>query len=189
MDRKKEILIEEKVAQIDDINFDKIYDTAEMATQELENFDKEVVIDDHFSQISNLDDESDNVFSVEVGENEGLNCIGWEQKNSCKRKEKKSFREKFDFSNKPLIVACTSIVVLLCILFVYNLFVLNSLRSTWASAVSSVGSYQLSAGAENNVITFENGNTLKIESKLSRPDEANNTSSNLFDEFCSIFSK
>ena len=33
MDRKKEILIEEKVAQIDDINFDKIYDTAEMATQ------------------------------------------------------------------------------------------------------------------------------------------------------------
>ena len=41
MDMKKEILIEEKVAQIDDINFDKIYDTAEMATQEFENFDKE----------------------------------------------------------------------------------------------------------------------------------------------------
>ena len=189
MDRKNEILLEEKVAQIDDINFDKIYDTSEIATQELENFDKEVVIDDNFSQISNLNDESNNVFSVEVGENEGLNCIGWEQKNSCKKKEKKSLREKFDFSNKPLIVACTSIVVLLCILFVYNLFVLNSLKSTWVSAVSSAGSYQVSTVAENNVITFENGNTLKIESKLSQPNNDLNTSSNLFDEICSIFSK
>lgn len=187
MDRKNEILLEEKVAQIDDINFDKIYDTSEIATQELENFDTEVPISDNFSQISNLHDNSSNVFSVEIGENEGLNSLGWEQKGE-KVKQKKSFKEKFDFCNKPLIVACTSIAVLLCILFVYNLFVLNSLKSAWAS-FSTSGSYQVSTVAENNVISFENGNTLKIESKLSAPNGEFNSSSNLFDEICSIFTK
>lgn len=188
MDRKNEILLEEKVAQIDDINFDKIYDTSEIAAQELENFDKEVPISDNFSQISNLHDNSDNVFSMEIGENEGLNSLAWEQK-GAKEKEKHSIKERFDFCNKPLILACTSIAVLLCILFVYNLFVLNSLRSTWASTAKVEGNVQVAAVAENNVISFENGNTLKIESKLSAPSGEYNSSSNLFDEICSIFSK
>ncbi len=188
MDRKNEILLEEKVAQIDDINFDKIYDTSEIATQELENFDTEVPISDNFSQISNLHDNSGNVFSMEIGENEGLNSLAWEQK-GAKVKERKSFKEKFDFCNKPLIVACTSIAVLLCILFIYNLFVLNSLKSTWASTSNVAGNYQVSTVAENNVISFENGNTLKIENKLSAPNGEYNSSSNLFDEICSVFTK
>jgi hypothetical protein len=188
MDRKNEILLEEKVAQIDDINFDKIYDTSEIATQELENFDTEVPISDNFSQISNLHDNSSDIFSMEIGENEGLNTLGWEQK-SVKVKQRKSLKEKFDFCNKPLIIACTSIAVLLCILFIYNLFVLNSLKSTWASSVKVNGNYQVSTVAENNVISFENGNTLEIENKLSVSNGEYNLTSNLFDEFCSIFTE
>ena len=36
---RNEILLEEKIAKIDDINFDKIYDVEEFANKQIENFE------------------------------------------------------------------------------------------------------------------------------------------------------
>jgi hypothetical protein len=37
---RSDILLEERIAQIDDINFDKIYDIDDFATKQMENFEQ-----------------------------------------------------------------------------------------------------------------------------------------------------
>jgi len=171
---REEILLKERVAKIDDINFDKTFDTEEVASRELENFDKEVVLSDNLSKIHNLHEkEEEPVFSIEIQPNEFFDNIDL----SKKEDEKKA---KFSIKNKPLFFTFASITVLLCILFIYNLFVINNLQVTVAQGVANTNSTV--AREENNYILFDNDNKMTIDFKDSENDNLEQT--NWFDSLC-----
>lgn len=154
---RNEILLEEKVDQIDDINFDKIYDVDEVAETNIDNFDSEIIINDE--EISNKNSKNDDItFSMEIKPNEFLDTfqIGQEAKIKARQKEKTN--------NKPLIFAFTSIMALLCILFVYNLFVINSLSFAAGEAHATYNyTNNVSEAEENDYITFSNNSKIQIE--------------------------
>jgi low affinity Fe/Cu permease len=180
---RNDILLKERVEQIDDINFDKTFDTAEVATRELNNFDKEVVLNDNISKIHNLQTEhqAEPVFSIEIQPNEFFDNIDL----SAKEEEKKS---KLTVQNKPLFFTFTSIAVLLCILFIYNLFVINSLQVSLSSTVSSASpAVSTVVDEENNYILFENDNKLTIKNVEIETDNFEQT--NWFDSFCNEVSE
>lgn len=165
MDKSRdEILLDEKVEQIDDINFDKLFDSDEMTSKSLESFSE-----DNISNIENLGHEEE--FSIEVSPSEFL-------ENREKREEKKENKEekKPKFFKKSLFVAFTSIAVLLCILFVYNVFQINSLQFEKGSAYASAKNVTTTKYEENNFVTFEDGSKLKIEE-----DKEEKTNTNWFD--------
>ena len=170
---RNEILLEEKVDQIDDINFDKVYDIDEVIGTNLDNFDNEVVLS--HAQNSKEDGNDDVTFSMEIRPNEFLDTfeIGQDAKVKARQKEK--------VNNKPLIFAFTSIMALLCILFVYNLFVINSLTFSAGTAYAA-SSYtnDNTLTEENNYITFENNNKIEIEDYFTRKKESD-AQTNWFD--------
>ncbi len=182
---RDEILLEEKVAQVDDVNFDKIYDLNEITTKELSNFDKEITLNskpdckyydynDHSQQ--NLGD--DVAFSFEVQTNEFLDNMNWHSK------EEKSSKIKSKLKDKPLIFAFTSIMTLLCILFIYNMFVINKLEYSAGQAqalTSSSVSSSVNVDYENDYIEFENGNNLVIRNYPTVKSDDLSQTSNWFD--------
>ena len=133
MDSRQDILLKERVSKVDDINFDKIFDTTEVATRELNNFDKEVVVDESISKISNFAEkkEENALFSIEVAPNEFFDNINIKEETVKPKK-------KMAIQNKPLFFTVTSIAVLLCILFIYNLFMINNLQSASRSSAALV---------------------------------------------------
>ena len=73
---RNEILLEEKIAKIDDINFDKIYDVEEFASKQLENFNQIDFAKTETQSIkSNMN--SENSFEIEVETNEFLDTFQW----------------------------------------------------------------------------------------------------------------
>lgn len=166
---RSEILLEEKVDQIDDVNFDRVYDLSEIADKELDNFDSQIIIDD----LSEIDSKKDDVeFSLELQPNEFLDNFKIDNKKEVEKPKSKLAR-------KPLFFAFTSIVALLCILFVYNMFVINSLefRAGQAFANSTISSSN--EIESNDDITFENNNTTHIEKNLQLKEVTSQT--NWFD--------
>ncbi len=171
---RNDILLKERVAKVDDINFDRTFDLEEVATRELDNFDKEVVLSDNFSKIHNLNEkQEDSAFSIEVQPNEFLDNIDLSKKDE----EKKS---KFSIKNIPLFFTFTSIAVLLCILFIYNLFVIKNLQVSVSQGVPST--YSSSLNEENNYILFDNNNKMTIDFKDS--ENLNFEQTNWFDSLC-----
>ena len=185
---RSDILLKEKVAQIDDINFDKIYDVTEFAEKQVEQFSNTDNID--LSDVQNLNNvsKSNNYFEMEVQQNEFLDNHVWNLETNDYKKQKK------EVANKPLIVAFTSIAVLLCILLFYNVFVINSLSNSVNSSakINTTVSNSIYVGEkENNYISFENSeNTIVIESNTNTYSELNNEESktNWFDAICSCIS-
>ncbi len=168
---RNEILLEEKVDKIDDINFDKIYNIEEISNVNLNNFDDNIVVNRPSS-----DKKQDESFSIEIQPNEFLDTfkMGQEANVMARKKEK--------VNNKALIFTFTSIMALLCILFIYNMFVINSLSFTagQASATNGFISSTIQETQENNNITFANSNKIEIERYDSDINE-NDLQSNWFD--------
>ncbi|MBQ3047840.1 MAG: hypothetical protein IJD48_02375 [Clostridia bacterium] len=162
---RSDILLEERIAQIDDINFDKIYDVQEFAEKQIEDFDEQ-----NFAQDINFDDitlsssqiEPDAVFEMELQPNEFLDNLVWQKEEEQPVQSKKS---KFSFSNKPLFFAFTSIAFLLGILLIYNVFVINSLtknlnKPSSLSVATSKTVYQqqedVKKDVSNNIVFEQN---------------------------------
>lgn len=180
---RSDILLEEKIAQIDDINFDKIYDIDDFASKQLESFEIENLdIAETQSSAVNSFVAKDNVFELEMQPNEFLDNYKWDKEDNSALVLKK---EKFTLANKPLFYTFASIVVLLGILFIYNLFVINSLENS----VSAKASYSSGANVsyaveeENNFILLENSSKIEIENCQNnyKQDEKQ---SNWFDSIC-----
>ncbi len=173
---RSEILLDEKVDQIDDINFDKIYDIGEVASKELDTFDNEIIIKDLPETDANQEEkENDITFSMEVDTNEFLDNFEIGRDSDIKAKQKTKL------AHKPLIFAFTSIMALLCILFVYNMFVINSLEfSAGRAQAMAEASFVTNANTENDYITFDNSNTLEIED-YSKITQESSSGTNWFD--------
>lgn len=168
---RSDILLEERIAQIDDINFDKIYDVADFAEKQIESFDEadadvqdlsfdlndEIAVGNNFSQ-----PEQESVFEMELQPNEFLDNYVWSKQEEDVEVVKK---EKFHIANKPLFFTFTSIAILLCILFIYNVFVINSLESAAAKSATALNtnanvSY---VEKENNYCLSENFSAIETE--------------------------
>lgn len=190
---RNEILLEEKVAKIDDINFDKIYDVDEFATKQLETFEDASPNLEELStrKIESFDDEetsskNSNAFELELQPNEFLDSMVWGEEEEI---EEIHSKRKFSLVNKPLFYAFTSIALLLCILFIYNVFVIKSLEGTIANSAStnSGGNISIVENNLNNDITFDNGNKTEIENSKIYFNNSNkniNIQTNWFNEIC-----
>lgn len=187
---RSEILLEEKVAKIDDINFDKIYDVDEFATKQLETFEDTSEDLDNLSsnKIESFEDEKESnnsAFELELQPNEFLDNMVWGEDDEIEEINKK---RKFNLTNKPLFYAFTSIVFLLCILFIYNVFVIKSLEGSIASSASSTGAnITITENIQNNDIVFENGASTQIETSTNynkQNKNINNFQTNWFNELC-----
>ena len=190
-----DILLEERIAQIDDINFDKIYDIDDFATKQIENFEQITDFDAIQFVQSNAADYTQEVsasvsepaFEMELQPNEFLDNYVWNKQEDDFVEVKK---EKFKVSNKPLLFTFTSIAVLLCILFIYNVFVINSLEKSVASTAASINasnSNVLVVEEENDYILFENSSKLKIEENNSQNynfESEETQITNWFDDVC-----
>lgn len=155
---KNEIALEERIAQIDDINFDKIYDVTEFANKQIENFEGLSMSN---SKIVDFDMEKatpKKAFELELQPNEFLDNMVWGQE-----EESIAPVQKFKIANKPLFITFTSIAVLLCILFIYNVFLIKSLESKIVASSTSNLSISTEVVEENNYILFDNSKTLQIE--------------------------
>ncbi|NCB48350.1 MAG: hypothetical protein EOM55_01785 [Clostridia bacterium] len=170
---RNDILLKERIAKIDDINFERTFDTEEVATRELDNFDKEVVLNDNISKIHNLNEKEEPVFSIEIQPNEFFDNI-----DLSKKEEQKKAR--FSIKNIPLFFTFTSIAVLLCILFIYNLFVIKNLQVSVSQGVQST--FSATSQEENNYILFENNNKMTINFMDSEINNFEQT--NWFDSLC-----
>lgn len=158
---RNEILLEEKIAKIDDINFDKIYSAEEFATKQVENFD-EIGLNDNLSNIV-YGNEQESSFEVEVESNEFLDNFNWNQEESTTKKQK----TKIKINNKLLFFTFTSIAALLCILLIYNVFVINSLSLNLKNAqnLKIENAYNASKifEEENDYILLENSAQIEVE--------------------------
>lgn len=193
---RSDILLEERIAQIDDINFDKIYDIKDFAEKQIESFDEtdadvqdlnldldnEIAFDNNFSE-----PEQESVFEMELQPNEFLDNYVWSKQEEEVEVVKK---EKFHVANKPLFFTFTSIAILLCILFIYNVFVINSLESATAksaTALNANANISYVVENENNCITFENSSTMEIENNANTnfiDEESEPQITNWFDSVC-----
>ena len=186
-----DILLEERIAQIDDINFDKIYDIDDFATKQVENFEQIQDFDviqfvqsnDSVQEISSV---SEPAFEMELQTNEFLDNYVWNKQEDEVVEVKK---EKFKASNKPLLFTFTSIAVLLCILFIYNVFVINSLERTVAKTAASINATNSNVSfvveEENDYIMFENSSKLQIEKENKQNIESEDAQiTNWFDDVC-----
>lgn len=193
---RSDILLEERIAQIDDINFDKIYDIKDFAEKQIESFDEtdadvqdlnldldnEIAFDNNFSE-----PEQESVFEMELQPNEFLDNYVWSKQEEEVEVVKK---EKFHVANKPLFFTFTSIAILLCILFIYNVFVINSLESAAAksaTALNANANISYVVENENNCITFENSSTMEIENNANTnfiDEESEPQITNWFDSVC-----
>ena len=159
MNSREDILLKERIAQVDDINLDKLLDNEEVAEKELESFDEELV---HIGNITNINSEehleSEPAFEIEVQPNEFLDNIAFKEE-EVKQTKKDS---RLNITNKPLFYCLASIIALLGILFIYNLFVIGSLETKTVAALPSATSSYSEVYTENNYIQFDNGSTLEI---------------------------
>ncbi len=186
---RNEILLEEKVAKIDDINFDKIYDVDEFATKQLETFEdtedlsSNKIADFDYEQETNAKDNT--AFELELQPNEFLDNMVWGEDEEI---EEIHAKRKFSLVNKPLFYTFTSIALLLCILFIYNVFVIKSLEGSVASsAATNTGANVSVVESQNNDILFDNGNTTEIEHFNNYQTSSNkniNYQTNWFNEIC-----
>ena len=158
---RDEILLEERIAQIDDINFDKIYDVDDFATKQIENFNEptsNIILNS--DKLETTSKEADS-FEVEVGENVFLDNFSWDSQEEVQKKA------KFKINNKLLFYTFTSIAALLCILLIYNVFVINSLSISLKNArslkIENAYSSSLNYENENNYIELENGSKIELE--------------------------
>ena len=189
---RSEILLEERIAQIDDINFDKIYDIEQFATKQIENFENEANInqENSFEVFDNHQEfsapESQNLFELEVQPNEFLDNLNWDKQEEVKVEKKR----KFNIANKPLFYAFTSIAMLLCILFIYNVFVINSLESSVAKKVTALNAANANVSyaveEENNYILFENSTKMEIKENKNNNEKESELlpKANWFDVVC-----
>lgn len=191
---RSDILLEERIAQIDDINFDKIYDVDEFAMKQIEDFEDVQEMDIPTISSSNFEDtvsRDDTLFELEVQPNEFLDNHIWEKDDEDEVMVKKP---KFFISNKPLFFTFTSIAFLLCILLVYNVFVINSLNSSLGKSssalVANTSNIQV-VEKENNYIQFENSSKIEIEENNNYLDkgEFNEAKTNWFDAICNFADK
>ena len=193
---RSDILLEERIAQIDDINFDKIYDIDDFATKQMENFEQITDFDAiQFVQSNSADftqeistSVSEPAFEMELQANEFLDNYVWNNNENEVAEVKK---EKFKASNKSLLFTFTSIAVLLCILFIYNVFVINSLERSVAKTAASINTANSNVSfvyeEENDYILFENSSKLQIEqnNKQSYEETSENSQiTNWFDDVC-----
>lgn len=158
---RSDILLEERIAQIDDINFDKIYDVEEFATKQIQDFEEQSFNEQDFDfldvQAKAPSVEPDAVFEMEVQPNEFLDNYIWKNE---EQQEAKKQKKNFFISNKPLFFAFTSIAFLLGILLIYNVFVINSLSKNLNNVSKlSVASTKVEfVENEKNSNVFENKN-------------------------------
>ena len=192
---RSDILLEERIAQIDDINFDKIYDVDEFAIKQIEDFDEMQDLDIQNISSMAIEDASskeDNIFEVELQPNEFLDNHIWQKD---EEEELATKKRKFFVSNRPLLFTFTSIAFLLCILLVYNVFVINSLSASVGKNSNSLAASNSNVQVlekENNYIQFDNSSKLEIENVDYKNYQQNNselTKTNWFDTICNIVDK
>lgn len=201
---RNDILLEEKIAKIDDINFDKIYDVDEFATKQLESFESNDSFEDNLgsNKIADIDEdfiqdvavnEETPAFELELQPNEFLDNMVWGEDDEI---EQISTKRKFSLCNKPLFYTFTSIALLLCILFIYNVFVIKSLEAKASlNATPNASISVLQPVEENNNITFENSTTTEITQNANYLEKSNNENSknnfntNWFNEVCTFLNK
>lgn len=172
---KSDIMLDEKINQVDDFNLDKLFAYEEDVTPPQQDIlipDIELV---HQTREEKLD-ATDDAFSLEVMPNEFFDNISFKE-------ETLQNKQKFhlNLSNKPLFVALTSIAVMLCILFIYNLFVLGGLERKVATMPVASFAYSV-VEKENNYILFSNGNQLSIN--IEQVDTQSFAQTNWFNDTC-----
>lgn len=191
---RSDILLEERIAQIDDINFDKIYDIEEFANKQIESFEDMDIQAESFTNSEALSISEDfsqplqnePAFEMEVQPNEFLDNYVWQQDNQEVVSEKKS---KFHIANKPLFFTFASIAVMLCILFIYNVFVINSLEASVSKSGTALNANNANITAvveeENNYILFDNSTKMEINKSTEYvSEEVNSQQTNWFDSVC-----
>ena len=191
---RSDILLEERIAQIDDINFDKIYDVDEFAIKQIEDFEDSQELDIQSISSSNFEENNlkeNTIFEVELQPNEFLDNHVWEKEED---EEVIIRKPKLFVANKPLFFTFTSIAFLLCILLVYNVFVINSLSSSLGkntnAIVSNMSNVQV-LEKENNYIEFENSSKLEIQTDnyFKNNEEGELAKTNWFDAICNFADK
>ncbi len=200
---RNDILLEEKIAKIDDINFDKIYDIDEFSTKQLESFEEvdnssvelsnRKIADFDDEQEQNISSKNNTAFELELQPNEFLDNMVWGEDEEI---EEVNVKRKFSLANKPLFFTFTSIAVLLCILFIYNVFVIKSLELTLNSSANSIPNNNINTSQpveENNNIVFDNSNTIQIQDNINYKENVNykNTmlQTNWFDKICTYLNQ
>ncbi len=187
---RDDILLEEKIDQIDDMNFDKIYDVEEFAAKQIESFEdatktaeeKEILLD------------SSTKFEMEIQPNEFLDGFSW-QEDKQEETIKKQKKSKNFVLGKPLFFTFTSIAFLLCILLIYNVFVINSLSSSLSQTknIKIANAYSSAAQVENenNYINIDDTSKIEIEHelKVENKEEELLQTTNWFDYICSQIGK
>ncbi len=159
---KSDIIIDERISQVDDVNLDKLFCSQDLEIDEINDTSDDILIPDiDFAPVkSEMLDSPDTVFSLEVMPNEFLDNI------SFREEEKKEDKRNISVNARQLFFALTSIAVLLCILFIYNLFVLGGLERRVATMTATAYTYQVTE-VENDYISFSTGHRMQINNQNS----------------------
>ena len=185
---RSNILLEERINQVDDFNLDALFEMQDDVQEEntLEEEPQTINIDN----ITNIDIEekldAEPVFELEVQPNDFLDNLSFKEEEKAPAKS----HSKFSITNKPLFYSLTSILALLGILFIYNLFVIGSLESKTASIVPNVGATVSATVPENNYILFDSGAYLEIENyqiTIQNTSSQTNWFNNMVDDMGHLF--
>lgn len=184
---RSNILLEERINQVDDFNLDALFETQDVVEEvSAPQEEQEISLDN----ITNIDLEekleAEPVFEMEVQPNEFLDNLSFQEEEKVENKK----THRLPVTNKPLFYALTSILALLGILFIYNLFVIGSLEVKAAAIAPTTTAATVQAMPENSYIMFDSGASLEIENyqiTISSTPSQTNWFNNMVDDMGHLF--
>ena len=184
---RSNILLEERINQVDDFNLDALFETQDVVEEvSVKPEEQEISLDN----ITNIDLEekleAEPVFEMEVQPNEFLDNLSFQEEEKVENKK----THRLPVTNKPLFYALTSILALLGILFIYNLFVIGSLEVKAAAIAPTATAATVQAMPENSYIMFDSGASLEIENyQITIPSTPSQTNwfNNMVDDMGHLF--
>ena len=184
---RSNILLEERINQVDDFNLDALFETQDVVEEVSATPEEQEISLDNITNI-NLEEklEAEPVFEMEVQPNEFLDNLSFQEEEKVENKK----THRLPVTNKPLFYALTSILALLGILFIYNLFVIGSLEVKAAAIAPTATAATVQAMPENSYIMFDSGASLEIENyQITNPSTPSQTNwfNNMVDDMGHLF--
>ncbi len=184
---RSNILLEERINQVDDFNLDALFETQDVVEEVSATPEEQEISLDNITNID-LEEklEAEPVFEMEVQPNEFLDNLSFQEEEKVENKK----THRLPVTNKPLFYALTSILALLGILFIYNLFVIGSLEVKAAAIATTATAATVQAMPENSYIMFDSGASLEIENyQITIPSTPSQTNwfNNMVDDMGHLF--
>lgn len=184
---RSNILLEERINQVDDFNLDALFETQDVVEEVSATPEEQEISLDNITNID-LEEklEAEPVFEMEVQPNEFLDNLSFQEEEKVENKK----THRLPVTNKPLFYALTSILALLGILFIYNLFVIGSLEVKAAAIAPTATAATVQAMPENSYIMFDSGASLEIENyQITIPSTPSQTNwfNNMVDDMGHLF--